>query len=415
MINNKLPFFIRLIKKVVNIIFSIVFLPIYHLIGFIPRNNRIWIFSSWFGQKYSDNSRIFYEYINKFHPEIKAVWISKDKEIVKKIKQNGYFAAYSKSINSLWYLFRAKKIFTTSGEEVSLALCNGIEYYALWHGMPLKKILLDAGFSSRKSKKMILKEKCLKTLRVLFPWSDFIDQKEMYTITNSDFFVQYLKTAFNLPEEKILKTGSPRCDALFQKKDEPLVSQIKQEFPDSKIFLYMPTFRTSSWTGKIFKPFTNEFGFDEKEFFQILDKKNIVFLYKPHFSDAAFMDSIDVKKIDSRFIAISDECYDELYSFISHIDVLVTDYSSIYFDFIATNKPVILTPFDYADYVKNAREHYFNYFDNMEGVKANNWSEFVSILENDAYQPVSPYTKHRFSEYLDGECCKKLTHTVFSI
>lgn len=121
------------------------------------------------------------------------------------------------------------------------------------------------------------------------------------------------------------------------------------------------------------------------------------------------------KSSASRLITINDSDYDELYNFVGQVDMLMTDYSSIYFDFIATKKPVVLLPFDYDFYIKYARGHYFNYFENMEGAKAKNWKEFYRILEEKSYSPVSEETLKKFAEYLDGnipfyrieDICKK--------
>ena len=94
--------------------------------------------------------------------------------------------------------------------------------------------------------------------------------------------------------------------------------------------------------------------------------------------------------------------------------MLMTDYSSIYFDFIATGKPVVLLPFDYEDYLTYARAHYFDYFENMEGEKARSWQEFYQILDAGTYRPVSDAAQHKFAEYVDGECCRKLAERILS-
>ena len=111
----------------------------------------------------------------------------------------------------MYYLLRAEKVFVTTGGEINLFFCNGAEYYMLWHGMPLKKILNDDNYS-KNSRKNSYNEFLEKT----FVWkANFTKQKKLYTISNSPFFNSYLESAFNLPREKIFQTGSPRCDALF--------------------------------------------------------------------------------------------------------------------------------------------------------------------------------------------------------
>lgn len=386
-------------------------LPLYYLLALVPKDKNLWVFSSWYGQKYSDNSRMLFEYINKNNHEIKAIWIFKNRNILEKLKEKNYCGYYAWSVKGVWSLLRARRIFTTTGCEFSLFFCKGAEYYALWHGMPLKKILNDDTHFGGKAANSVVRRKVALILRRLFRWHSFLEQKNLYTITNSDFFTQFLITAFGIPREKILQVGSPRCDALFFYDKEPLLESIRREFREVKIILYMPTFRTSAWTGEVFDPFRKEFGFEFAEFLNVLEQHNYVFIYKAHFSDLQFM---KLKQCENypRFITITEEAYDELYNFIGQIDILVTDYSSIYFDFIATYKPVVLLPFDYDFYIKYARKHYFSY-EEVKGIKALNWKEFYDILANMSYYQIDPETVHKFAEYVeDGHCCKKLLDAI---
>lgn len=280
--------------------------------------------------------------------------------------------------------------------------------------MPLKKILEDDMHSGGIFSRVPLMRLYVQIARKLFPWKSLIDQKNLYTITNAEFFVPFLRTAFGLPDGRILRTGSPRCDALFQPHSEGLIERIHGQYSGNKIILYMPTFRTAEWTGEVFNPFDEKYGFDMDELLAELERHKSVLVYKPHFYDARFMQTLRQKDSDTlpRFISVSDADYDELYNFVGQVDMLMTDYSSIYFDFIATRKPVVLLPFDYDFYVKYARGHYFDYFENMEGAKAKNWREFYQILDTGAYRPVSDVTQRKFAEYLDGECCRKLCDRI---
>lgn len=407
---KQLPLAVKIIRRFFITVVEFLMLPFYTLIGIIPRDKNVWIFCSWFGQRYSDNSRLFFEYVNKNHPEIKTVWLSKNKGIVKKLRADRNKAFGSYSFYGIFCLLRAGKVFSTTGGEIPLFFCNGVEYYALWHGMPLKKILFDDKYSGGGLGQSEFRKKMAKILQKIFRWKSFLTQKNIHTVTNSEFFVEFLKTAFSLPDEKILRTGSPRCDALFAHRKEALIEKIRGQFPGEKIILYMPTFRTAEWTGQVFNPFDEKYGFDLDEFLATLTRHKSVLVYKPHFYDARFMQTVRQKADGTllRFLTVSDSDYDELYNFVGQTDILMTDYSSIYFDFIATGKPVVLLPFDYDFYIRNARGHYFDYFENMEGVKAKNWQEFYRILEMQSYCPVSEETQKKFAEFVDGRCCEKL-------
>ena len=411
---RKLPLPLKIFRRFVLCVVELLWIPFYHLIGLFPRDKNYWIFVSWFGMRYSDNTRIFFEWVNRNHPEIKAVWLSKDSDVVKNVRGRGFNAFKNNSLKGSVARIRAGRLFSSTGGEISYRLTKGIEHYALWHGMPLKKIGLDddVGFyASRRHKR--LEFIYSKVQAYLYPWhSAFFNNKRIRTITNAEFFRHNLSTAFGIGEDRILPTGSPRCDALFRPHTEELIERIRGQFPDNRIILYMPTFRTAEWTGEVFNPFDDKYGFDMDEFLATLARHKSVLVYKPHFYDARFMQTVRQKDPEtlSRFISVSDADYDELYNFVGQVDMLMTDYSSIYFDFIATGKPVVLLPFDYEDYLTYARAHYFDYWDNMEGVKIRNWGEFEKALES--CTPVSEDTRRKFAEYLDGNCCEKLWERI---
>lgn len=401
-----MTFILKLIKYVPRLILNILFVPIYHFCGIFPRDKNLWLFSSWMGKRYNDSSRIFFEYVKKNHPEIKAVWILKDKKLIKTLRKKKIEAFSAHSLYAMWLTFRAGKIFSTSSKEFFLGFAKNCEYFELWHGMPLKKIGYDDTIS--KSNKSFFYKIVLVLNKKYFWWRSFFTLKNMQTLTNSDFFMPFLQSAFNIPKEKILPIGLPRIDALFFHDRETLIEKVKADFPQSKIILYMPTFRTGSWSSEPFNPFDKKYGFDATEFSKFLEKEKIVFLYKPHFID---LELGQKENLNNRFIFINDGSYEEQYNFIGQVDILVTDYSSVYFDFIATKKPIILTPFDLEEYKVTSRAFYFDYSE-MKSVKARNWQEFYKILENTLYKPSSEEARKKFAEYADGKSCERLWNVV---
>jgi CDP-glycerol glycerophosphotransferase len=382
------------ISKLLRYIVYILFLPIWYLERLIPRNKKIWIFGAWFGKKYSDNSRALYEYMLREHPEYTIVWITKNKQIYDKLILEKKPVAMANSIEGIKVCSLAYTAIINNGPaDFNQYFLNGIKKIWLWHGMPLKKIGFDQ--DSKQNRSIIQK----RLSQILNPYHN---NSPNITITSSRFFIALLQSAFHLTEEKILKTGLPRCDVFFSNKTEKLIDEIRNQFVGCKVIFYMPTFRTSLQNGITFDPFA-DFGFEETVFFNILREKNLIFLYKPHFADESSNKYLN----NTRFFYIDDNSFDNLYALLKDIDLLVTDYSSVYFDFITMGKPVILAPFDYDFYLKNARSHYFNYFENMEGIKAYSWNELYKILENETYYRISNGTIDKYCKYNDGNACEK--------
>jgi CDP-glycerol glycerophosphotransferase len=212
-----------------------------------------------------------------------------------------------------------------------------------------------------------------------------------------------------LQKDRILPTGLPRCDAFFLNNEDVFITQLHKKFPKSKIFLYMPTFRmTSKMDGDVFSPFSEKFGFGEEVFVNFLEKNNIVFLYKPHFVDS----SVDVSINSNRFKLLKDNDFSDLYVLLNNIDILVTDYSSVYFDFLVTNKPIYLLTFDYYNYIENSRSHFFDMKKEMHGIFCNTWNDFYESLEIQFDLNKLKIDRLKFASYLDGKSSFKLVEKI---
>ena len=112
-------YYVRNKKWFINAIINIpmrIFSPIF-------REKELWVFGSWLGQRFDDNSRYLFEYINKFHPEIEAVWISKNKSIVEDVSNRGYKSVLAYSKKGKRILKKAGALFCTNGLDDFSEIC----------------------------------------------------------------------------------------------------------------------------------------------------------------------------------------------------------------------------------------------------------------------------------------------------
>lgn len=391
----------RIIAKIFRYVCYILFRPIWWLERLVPRSKNIWVFGSWYGQKYSDNSKYVFEYVKNNYPSLKAVWITKNKYLLNKLKTNGIEAYLANSLQGAWYCLRAKYALLTSGVvDVNKYFLNGCKQIWLWHGMPLKKI----GYSDENYQNKSYVRKGLSN--IINPY----DRIRPYsTITSSDFFVPFLSEAFKLDYDRIWRTGLPRCDSFYTNKQENYIKELRTKYTNSKILLYMPTFRMkSNRKGNLFNPFNKKYRFDEKEFSAFLERENIVFLYKPHFVDS----NIKVKIDSDRFMFINDADFEDLYILLNSIDILATDYSSVYFDFLPSKKIIFLLTFDYEEYLANSRSHYFDMYNDMHGIFCNNWHDFYDNYSSNIVCKDLTVDLKKFALYLDGNCSKKVVEFI---
>ena len=122
--------------------------PLFFLLSIIsiifPKDKRLWVFGAWYGQRYSDNSRYLFEYICKNEPDIRAVWLTRNKKIFNELRGIGKEVYLAKSLKSFFMGYRARVVFVSSDMlDVNPLACYGALKVQLWQGTPLKKIGLD--------------------------------------------------------------------------------------------------------------------------------------------------------------------------------------------------------------------------------------------------------------------------------
>jgi CDP-glycerol glycerophosphotransferase (TagB/SpsB family) len=104
------------------------------------------------------------------------------------------------------------------------------------------------------------------------------------------------------------------------------------------------------------------------------------------------------------------------YTFLKEIDLLITDYSSIYSDYLMLNRPSVLFPFDFEEYSQDTRECYFEYDEYMPETKAYNMQELMDsidmVFENDLCSKGRLELRSRIFATADGHSSKRLYEKV---
>ena len=402
----------KLLNKTIELIFAVLFFLFWHLQRLIPRDKHIFVFGSWRGRNYSDNTKALYEYILKNEPILKPYWITRNKNLYKKLLDEKKPVVMAYSLKGWWISLHASVTFTCIDlNDINKYALNGAQHIWLWHGMPLKKVRGNIDNNRYNFKGRRLNSKMIYTIveKYLMPYNYF--KKIVFaTICSGNFFLKILESAFFLPENKVWTTGLPRTDYYFENKTEKIIDNIRKKYVNSSIFLYMPTFRDPVMRKGIpYNPFEDK-SFNSELFLNFLNNEDIVFLYKAHLHDSAN----DYSLSSDRFLLINDGDYNELYTLVSNIDILITDYSSIYFDFLCLNKPVILTPFDYDMYIKESRELNFDY-NLLPSIKAYNWDELMNIIAEKKYYSIPKEEADKFCKYNDGHASERVLQKTLEL
>ena len=168
-------------------------------------------------------------------------------------------------------------------------------------------------------------------------------------------------------------TGTPRNDYLINPNSE-LITEHK--YLGKKIILYAPTWREYGSRSSFF-PFEDK---DLSALNTFLDEQDSYLLLRGHREEMERISSNYGEESLSRILPAHQEIFPDAQQLLAHVDVLVTDYSSIYFDFLLVDKPIIFIPYDLKEY-QSYRGFLFDYDSNTPGDKVNTQREFISSLD----------------------------------
>ena len=327
---------------------------------FIPKNNKQICFISY--PDFSDNPRALFQYIKENDTEYKLIWLIRDIEVFKIMKEhNIQDVFFQNSLKGLFFYMKSKYIITSQTDLIGIKSARQI-YFDLWHGMPLKKI----GF---------LKENFKES-----QWSKN-SKKSNYKIATSNLTQAIISASFGVEAKKVKVVGQSRTDFFRENSNNYLKKLGIEKKNYKKIVLFLPTFRDFN-SYKVDNIFRFE-KFNTEKFTSFLKKNEILFITKLHHVDERKAEDLSnkdnfllLKNIDLRNQLI------DLYHILNEIDALLTDYSSVYIDFLIKNKPIIFIPTDLDKYRSSQGLILEPYDEWTPGPKAYTQEELSKELEN---------------------------------
>ena len=328
--------------------------------GQIRPNSHIWLFSSTDNSHYNYNSRYLFEYVKGNHPEITPLFVINDPELRNSLssKYGKQYFIETESIQGIRQALSAGVWFTSAGlPAYGTGLHKKRLIINLWHGVPLKKIaLLDPNLK--------------KAARIYF--KKIFSENYTCILTTSHELIPLMARSFAVSEDKIKVWGQPRNDGLFQKNDcREILGQLFPDLPEyTKTVLYAPTFRDYGQV-QLF-PFKD---FDQKQLEAFLDEKNMLLFIRTHVAEQGSAAPYLGKRI--RFLG--NEQAEDVTGILNIFDCLITDYSSIYIDYLLTDKPMIFLPYDRQQYL-DGRGMNFDYDDVTPGPKPETFNDFLDAL-----------------------------------
>lgn len=323
--------FIKYVIKYTPIIYTIYFYCLSILVRtlglFVKTDPKMILFNSFGGRKYDDSPRAIFEKMlqDRRFDDYTFIWALENPEKFDIPKRAKVVKDYTYKF--FVYALKAKVWITNSSMEHGLCFKKkNTIYINTWHGSAIKHLGTD-----------IKKEGSFKGKGTT---------KKTAFYAQSEFDEYVFSRAFNLEKSILKRFGLPRNDELANYSEDK-VNKIKETLnipKDKKVILYTPTYREYSKTAT--NQIVQEMRIDLDRWHRQLSEK-FVLLVRVHYEVAK---TLDFTAHDS-VINVSD--YPHLNDLMIVSDALISDYSSIYFDYSILHKPMLCFAYDIEEYTKN--------------------------------------------------------------
>lgn len=362
-----------------------------------PLEEKWILFESFFGKSYSDNPKYIYEYLSKNFPgRYRMIWVID--------KKNAKIPYPHKKIKrfSLWYYYYLGRcgyyVFNCRQPEWVMKRENNV-FLQTWHGTPLKKLVFDIDEIVSASPRY--KQQFYNQSRA---WD--------YLISPNEFSSRTFRRCFAY-DNIMLETGYPRNDILHAPNKDRIAAGIRKKLGialDKKTILYAPTWRDDVYYGK--GQYKFELHLDLELMRRRLGEEYVVLLRTHYF----IADSIDLASMNG--FAYNVSRYDDISELYLISDILITDYSSVFFDYANLRRPMLFFTYDLDKYRDVLRGFYFDIEKEVPGPLLYTTEEVIEAIRgidsvDREYRQRYDEFYHRFCDWEDGHAAEKVVKSVF--
>lgn len=354
----------------------------------LPINKKTVVFQSYWGKSYSCNPRAIYEQMIDEKMNYNYVWFFNNEN--KRLKGKGE----SVRINSwkyYYYLATAKYFINNANfPDFYHKRSKAVEVQTL-HGTPLKTMGIDV------PGEVDTETKLAKFLRRCGRWD--------YLTSPSRYVTELSKRVFVYKKE-VLEFGFPRNDKLFRENNEGRIAELKKSMglpEDKKIVLYAPTWRTK-------KNFKLKLELDKMQ--EVLGDEYIVILRLHYF----VANSLNIARYKN--FAYNFSFYDDIQDIYLVSDLMITDYSSVMFDYAILNRPMLFFTYDLEAYRDQLRGMYLDFEQEAPGPLLRTTDELIDQIKNinrfdENYGKKFEDFREKYCQFDDGNASLNVIKSVF--
>lgn len=341
------------------------------------------IFESFMGRNYSGQPKYIYQYLQKHYGDKYTYIWSVDR---KGIKIDGKHKTCKRwSLRYFYYLNRNKYWVTNMRQPLSVPRREGTVCLATWHGTPLKRLVFDMEdlYSSTPHYKDVV-------YRQTRGWD--------YLLSDNPYSTEKFQRCFLVDREHILESGYPANDPMYASDREEQAAKIKAKLgiaPDKKVIMYAPTWRDDNFHEK------GKYGFDLELDINRLKKEfgdEYVLLLRMHYF---VVDRFDMTQFGDFTVDVCN--YDDITELYLISDILMTDYSSVFFDYANLKRPMLFFMYDLEKYRDVLHGFYLDIEKDLPGPILKTNDDVVSAIKN--IDKISEEYADKYKEFYDRFCC----------
>jgi CDP-glycerol glycerophosphotransferase len=378
----------------------------------VPRTDKLWVVGSGIGL--GEGALPLYRLAReRLGPEVRVVWLATTDRELAAARAAGFDTVPKLSRAGLWLTLRARVLVVTHGAgDVNRYGTRGGFLVQLWHGIPLKKLHLDSPVARASRIGGAL------TGAVLARGYRIAGARINLFPVASERVVGRIASAFGVPRDRIAPTGDPRDDVLLdglpeerRAKARALLESALAPLPP-RVVLYAPTWRDGA---------TDPAAPDDATWAAIadwLERNDAALVVRIH--PLGKGDYAAGPQLSPRIHLLDATMLADVNPVLNAVDVIVTDYSSIAFDFALIDGPTVFLAADVSEYVR-ARGLYEPYSVFSGARHVTSWSQVLSrlgaVLGGDA--AAVEHTRWLRDEHFDhldaratervlGEICRRL-------
>ena len=317
----------------------------------VQKDKNLVLFGAMNGNFYGDNSRHLFEWMLIHRPQINYVWITASRRVEKELNGLDYPVVRYNNLRGLYFLFKASLCcYTNSVRDIIFEanyLPAGIKMLALRHGRSVKRVRF-----ARLEHKIDKTEEESRKIE---------SERIIAAISTSEFVSKIQEECLGIGKEKHIVTGYPRTDRLIKptKEDKRTYQRLLEKRSGFTDVLYAPSWRHGRYPTTFF-PFKD---FDLNKLNEYLTENRVRIWLRPHVNDLLKYPELNqflkllsdsnplIRILDHNKVA-------DVNQILPGIDMLISDYSALYHDYLLLDRPIILIPYDYDDF---ARQNGFLY------------------------------------------------------